>query len=186
MISSYWRSSFVANGVSSLLGKCGPLPSIISTTIPKACGITRMSENIIAASRRPSYLSIGSKVNAQAISGDRQQVKKSRPPLILWYSGRYRPAFPLRQRQPRNADLVLLTLTHHPYRRSIDILSCSGCQTNAETWPEEHLPAAALSIKSFLRVSKLWCAAIPINFKFSSLCWGMWCSANDISGYRKI
>lgn len=51
------------------------LPGIISTTIPNACGITRMSEKIIDASR--SNLLNGCMVTSHANSGVRQMVKKS-------------------------------------------------------------------------------------------------------------
>lgn len=51
------------------------LPGTISTTMPKACGITRISEKIIDASR--SKRRNGCIVTSQANSGVRQILKKS-------------------------------------------------------------------------------------------------------------
>jgi hypothetical protein len=54
--------------------------------------MTRISEKMIAASTRPAKRSMGWRVKVEAISGERQQSKKSCFPLASWYSGRYRPA----------------------------------------------------------------------------------------------
>lgn len=50
-------------------------PGFISTTIFRACGMTRISENIMAASS--GYLSIGWRVTLHARSGVWHIVKKS-------------------------------------------------------------------------------------------------------------
>lgn len=66
-------SLFRSSGVTSGSGKNGP--GFISTTMPSACGITRISEKIIEASR--SKRRIGCIVTSHASSGVRQIVKKS-------------------------------------------------------------------------------------------------------------
>jgi hypothetical protein len=56
--------------------------------MPTACGMTRMSEKMMAASMSPAKRSTGWIVMVDAISGVRQHSKKSRWPLASWYSGR--------------------------------------------------------------------------------------------------
>lgn len=66
-------------------------PGCISTVMPSACGITRISLNIIDASKC-SYLLSGCSVTSQANSGVRQTVKKSCLTRTSWNSGKYLPA----------------------------------------------------------------------------------------------
>ena len=66
-------------------------PSTKETPRPRASGIVRMSEKIIAASK--SYLSIGCKTNSQQISGVLHISRKFlKFDLTFLYSGRYLPA----------------------------------------------------------------------------------------------
>lgn len=71
------------------------LPGTISTVIPTACGITRMSENMIDASK--SKRRNGCIVTSQASSGVWHMVKKSFCFRTARYSGKYRPAWRITQ-----------------------------------------------------------------------------------------
>ena len=69
----------------------GPSPATNATLRPSACGITRISENRIAASKPKRR--IGCKVTSAASSGEKQRSRN--PPAFsrtARYSGRYRPA----------------------------------------------------------------------------------------------
>uniref|UniRef100_A0A2M3ZRL6 Putative secreted peptide n=1 Tax=Anopheles braziliensis TaxID=58242 RepID=A0A2M3ZRL6_9DIPT len=74
-IDPVWFNRSRSAGPTSGSGNTGPTPGFISTTIPSACGMTRMSEKMIEASR--SNRRRGCIVTSQASSGVRQTVKKS-------------------------------------------------------------------------------------------------------------
>ena len=81
----------ISSGLLIGFEKTGPFPSIKETPRPRASGIVRMSEKIIAASK--SYLSIGCKTNSQQISGVLHISRKFlKFDLTFLYSGRYLPA----------------------------------------------------------------------------------------------
>ncbi|KAH9402410.1 hypothetical protein TYRP_016470 [Tyrophagus putrescentiae] len=71
--------------------RTGPTLSTILTSMPSACGMTRMSEKMMAASR--SKRRMGMRVASHASSGVRQMSKKLWCWRRLRNSGRYRPAW---------------------------------------------------------------------------------------------
>lgn len=140
-MTSTWRCNTSAyclsSGDLSGSGKCGPFLSTISTTMPMAWGITRISEKMMAASRSPAKRSTGWRVKVEATSGSRQHSKKSRLPLASWYSGRYRPAvhniIGISQDGRDSSvggiaawDRGFCTLAHHPHGRPLDLLACES------------------------------------------------------------
>jgi len=80
------RGSFsMSAGVFKGSVKCGP--GFIITSIPMACGTTRMSEKMIAASRRPAYRLIGCMVISVARVGERHISKNSCVSRVFRNSG---------------------------------------------------------------------------------------------------
>ena len=83
--------SEISSGLFIGFEKIGPFPSTKETPRPRASGIVRISEKIIAASK--SYLSIGCKTNSQQTSGVLHISRKFlKFDLTARYSGRYLPA----------------------------------------------------------------------------------------------